>query len=85
MTTLEKLKAACEEKKIECDSTDTVFGVRIKSGVWHWFNHLNGELFVFNHTYSQNTGKTNKGILHGISVRSYIEHKTGIDLSAQVK
>jgi len=80
MTLLEQLKTACTTKGIEFLEQDSMFGITLKPGIWHWFKHHKENIFVFDHTYSQNTGFTKKGILHGIGVRSYVKHKTGVDI-----
>jgi hypothetical protein len=53
-------------------------GIRFKSirysGLIHWFDvytYTTGEVSImFSHSYSQNTGKTKKGIMHGLNIQN---------------
>jgi hypothetical protein len=42
-------------------------GVNKNNNCYHWFQVID-EYVLFNHTYSMNTGKTNKGTMHGLRV-----------------
>lgn len=46
-----------------------MIGVCKGKGNWHWFTVLEETGYcLFHHTYSQNTGRTKKGIRHGLEV-----------------
>jgi hypothetical protein len=55
-------------------------GIRSKSvrysGLIHWFDvytFTTGEISItFNHSYSQNNGKTKKGVLHGLKIQNQL-------------
>lgn len=72
------LKVA-ETKGFSIDrSNDAQLGIKFpKKHVWHWFD-LIGDNAHFNHSYSQNTGRTNKGFRHGYSLVCSLEklHKS---------
>ncbi len=44
-----------------------LIGVNKNNNCYHWFEIFGGDIY-FNHTYSMNTGKTNKGTLHGLRI-----------------
>lgn len=42
-----------------------------KKSVYHWFKLWNGWLF-FDHSYSQNTGESKSGVMHGLRVKQSV-------------
>jgi len=45
-----------------------IIGINKNTNVWHWFEvYFSGNVF-FHHSYSMNSGKVNKGIIHGIKI-----------------
>lgn len=57
--------------------SDSQFGFSLGNGVWHWFSFDN-EYVTFYHTYSQNNGKSQRGVSHRLEVYARIERLTGI-------
>lgn len=53
------------------------FGFSLGNGVWHWFTFDDAGI-EFYHTYSQNTGKSFRGVSHRLEVYARIEKLTGI-------
>jgi len=45
--------------------SDMVVGFNSGKHVWHWFTLLSDGTMIFNHSYSQNTGRTKKGYRQG--------------------
>jgi hypothetical protein len=52
---------------------DILIGINKNNNCYHWFNLFGGDI-IFNHTYSMNTGKINKGTMHGIRVIMSLEN-----------
>lgn len=67
---------ALKNNNIRFEETENMIGIYVKN-VWHWFRSYDSFL-VFNHSYSQNTGKTKKGLIHGLNVRKSISKKIGV-------
>jgi len=63
-------KATAKNFKVEFSKDkfgNEIIGINKNNNCYHWFEVLNDYL-LFNHTYSMNTGKTNKGTLHGLRI-----------------
>jgi hypothetical protein len=61
-------------KKFTIEFSETRYGtelIGINKGKWnyHWFEVM-GDSVYFNHTYSQLTGRTKKGVMHSIRVKT---------------
>ncbi len=71
MTTTELINHATSRKFSICLDDENKVGICKGKGVWHWFDvYDNGNFVIFNHSYSQNTGRTFKGIMHEIKVKT---------------
>lgn len=73
MTTKQNLIEAATKKGYQVDqileeSTDTVWiGINKGKGVWHWWaNYGIGDSCFFVQSYSQNNGRTYRGLYRGI-------------------
>ena len=88
LTKLEKLNFLSEKLiaanyKTEIKLTDEEedfyrFGF-CKNDVWHWFD-LKYEFFTFNHSYSMNTGKSNKSITQYMKMNNLIHKLSGVNV-----
>ena len=46
-------------------------GIQYKgTHVWHWFKIYSEDFVAFDHSYSMNTGRSKKGIRHGMKIKS---------------
>ena len=72
MTTKQNLIEAATKKKYQIDTSyETLIGINKGKGVWHWWNsHGLGEEVFFDHSYSQNTGRTCRSALRGIRLEA---------------
>ncbi len=71
--TKQQLIAKATEKNFRIEFSkdkfgNEIIGVNKNNNCYHWFQILNDDYLLFNHTYSMNTGKTNKGTLHGLRI-----------------
>jgi hypothetical protein len=60
-----------------------LLGIKNGKFVWHWFtefNHDNTTRISFDHSYSQNTGKTLKGTSQSIYIKEALGKKLNLDL-----
>lgn len=70
--TKQQLIAKATEKNFKIEFSkdrfgNEIIGVNKNNNCYHWFQVI-GEYLLFNHTYSMNTGKSNKGTLHGLRI-----------------
>lgn len=69
------------------ESRDTFIGIKeTKKFVWDWFKahtyYVDGIVSMdFDHSYSQNTGRTKKSVMHRINTRAKYENLLGLELS----
>lgn len=72
MTTKQNLIEAATKKGYQIDySYETMIGISKGKGVWHWWMNLGlGDHCFFDHSYSQNNGRTYKGSLRGIRLEA---------------
>lgn len=79
---LEKTGIEHEIRKNEEQSWQTLIGIKLRSKhVWHWFTYnqfTNSTFTSFDHSYSQNTGRTKKGLAHRIKTYEVAKNATGI-------
>lgn len=57
-------------------------GVCLTPSIWDWYTYTrlgSNEYFSFSQTYSQNTGRTKKGTMHGLRKLTHLSNKLGID------
>lgn len=81
-TTLDILKVMLSAKGIQWKMLNDMLGIRYEGHwVWHWFTHVGGELMLFSHSYSQNTGATKKGFTRAMKVYDRVLKLTGIDVT----
>ena len=71
--TKQQLIAKATEKNFTIEFSKDKFGNEIiginkNNNCYHWFEILNDDCLLFNHTYSMNTGKSIKGTLHGLRI-----------------
>lgn len=52
---------------------NVLVGISKGKGCYHWFDVFGGQV-MFNHTYSCNTGRVKKGVMHGIRVIMSLEN-----------
>lgn len=72
---------ALQKKNIRYDNdSPTMLGIYLGKHCWHWFEKLTDGNIYFNHTYSQNTGRTKRGTMHRINIKRRISKKIGIEL-----
>ena len=45
-----------------------IIGINKNNNSYHWFEVLNSGNVMFQNSYSMNTGRTQKGFLHGLRV-----------------
>lgn len=73
MTKQELINNATSKKfKVGLNETEMYNYIGIYKGrdVWHWFKSFKGDDYVlFDHSYSCNTGKSKRGIMHEIRVK----------------
>lgn len=50
-----------------------IIGINKNNNCYHWFEVINENIY-FNHTYSMNTGKIKKGIMHGLNILNSINN-----------
>jgi hypothetical protein len=69
--TKEMLITNAKIRKASINLEDPKFiGIRFAhKNVWHWFEVTNDGFVDFDHSYSQNTGKTKRGVMHMIRVK----------------
>ena len=70
--TKQELIAIATKKNFKIELSENQFGNEIigvnkNNNCYHWFEVI-GDYLLFNHTYSMNTGKSTKGILHGLRI-----------------
>lgn len=63
--------------------TEELVGFKVKGQhVWHWFKQVTYSAtetlqarvyFRFDHSYSMNTGRTKRGLMHGVRIEQKIE------------
>jgi hypothetical protein len=81
-TKLQQVKQALQDKGCSIAEENGLFGFRLpKQHVYHWFDVTpDGSLLLFNHSYSQNTGRSKKGMYHRFRVYRTVRRITGIDI-----
>jgi len=76
-----------DEREISEDTTyrEKMIGLSTNKHTYHWFRwtSIMGKEFIdFDHTYSQNTGRSKRGLSHRIKVTRSLEKKLGSDVTA---
>jgi hypothetical protein len=82
VTMMDRMLGTLKAKNVsfEYRPEDEVLGVCLTKHVWHWFSISEGNNFMmFDHTYSQNTGRTQKGTKRSFDVTNHLVRVTGID------
>lgn len=73
MTTSQLIENAISKGyKVNTESLNFVgiqFNAKRYSGLWHWFSVSDNSVW-FDHSYSQNTGKSFKGLYHSMNVKT---------------
>lgn len=67
MKNTQTLIDALNQKAIRFEHRESMIGITFGKHVWHWFD-CKYDLITFDHSYSQNTGKTFRGVMHGVNV-----------------
>jgi hypothetical protein len=67
MTQLEIIKEVAKQKGYKSEEKSDRIGF-CKKNTWHSFYFINENIVWFDHSYSCMTGKTKKGLLHGIKI-----------------
>lgn len=70
---------ALKNKGISYEVMGNQIGIRTGKHVWFWFNDHGGYL-MFDHSYSQNTGRIKSGVMTGIRAKMAIKKRTGVEL-----
>lgn len=80
-TTLTQAIAIFEKKGIryEIDHENKMLGVMLGRDCWTWFLLSDAAGWLFNHTYSWNTGATKKGVMHRMKKQERLK-RLGIEL-----
>jgi hypothetical protein len=87
--TLLQLEAAAVKKGLPTEFISREFpesnmlGIKNGKHVWHWFTEFsrkNTTYISFDHSYSQNTGKTLRGITQSIYIKEALGKKLNLDL-----
>lgn len=73
---IEKLSA----KGLKTEASGNLFGFTYGKHVWHWFELKSDGFIYFNHSYSQNTGSTTKGLKKGFALEFKLEEMIGSEL-----
>lgn len=82
LTPIQRVKAAAESIKLQTEERpeQSLLGICLGKGVWHWLHHVDGFFISVYQSYSQNTGRTFKGVMHGIRARIAITNRTGVEI-----
>ncbi len=86
--TLLQLEAAAIKKGLPTEFISREFphsnmlGIKNGKHVWHWFTefeYADGTRISFDHSYSQNTGKTLRGTSQAIYIKEALGKKLNVD------
>jgi len=72
------------DKFLMSDTCTIWLGINFRGHKYHWYkiNVFSDKFFImFDHTYNQANGKTNKGIRHSMKVRDQIKRLTSLDIN----
>lgn len=85
MEYIETIKEACQKAGVKVETHQkeyyTLVGFQVKQWIWHWFRVYDSYTYMlFDHTYSQNTGRSKRGVCHMLKVQDSIRRRTGLQI-----